>query len=303
MNRFWAAVSDLFDRLEERWEGARGQRLIADLLVLSFLGGIVVIEANRQGILPGSLAALLPTNHFYAVDFTLKLLLIAELMGLVFGLAHSVANSVGKQFEILSLILLRETFKNFTAFDEPITWAQVEPVLLPMLTDAAGALLIFVAIGFYYRVQRHRPITGDAQTRASFIAAKKLVALGLLAAFLLIGFHALDQYFRLGRETSFFDACYTVLIFADVLLVLVSLRYASTYAVVFRNSGFAIATVLIRLALIAPPPVNALLGIGAAIFALGLTVAYNTLATSMQAPAPAPEAIPQRITPRTAVRD
>ena len=57
------------------------------------------------------------------------------------------------------------------------------------------------------------------------------------------------------------------------------MRYTATYAVVFRNSGFAIATVLIRLALIAPPPINVGLGMGAALFALGLTVAYNTFAS------------------------
>ena len=36
-----------------------------------------------------------------------------------------------------------------------------------------------------------------------------------------------------------------------VLIVLISLRYSSTYNVVFRNSGYALATVFIRLALIA----------------------------------------------------
>ena len=87
-----------------------------------------------------------------------------------------------------------------------------------------------------------------------------------------------------GRMVAFFDACYTVLIFADVLLVLVSLRYSSTYHVVFRNSGFAIATVLIRLALIAPAPINALLGVSSALFALGLTVAYNAFAPVLAAP-------------------
>jgi len=69
-----------------------------------------------------------------------------------------------------------------------------------------------------------------------------------------------------------------------VLVVLVSLRYSSTYHVVFRNSGFAIATVLIRLALIAPAPINALLGVSSALFALGLTVAYNAFAPLLDAP-------------------
>ena len=44
---------------------------------------------------------------------------------------------------------------------------------------------------------------------------------------------------------------------------------------VFRNSGFAGATVLIRLALSAPPYVNSGLAVASMLFALGLLVAYN----------------------------
>ena len=73
----------------------------------------------------------------------------------------------------------------------------------------------------------------------------------------------------------FFDAFFTALIFADILLVLVSLRYTDTYAVVFRNAGFALATVVLRLALVAPPYVNVALGVGATAFVIALTLAYN----------------------------
>ena len=62
---------------------------------------------------------------------------------------------------------------------------------------------------------------------------------------------------------------------ADILIVLFSVRYSSTYRVVFRNSGLAVSTVLLRLALSAPVPVNAALGVAAALFATGLTLAYN----------------------------
>jgi hypothetical protein len=69
-----------------------------------------------------------------------------------------------------------------------------------------------------------------------------------------------------------------------VLLVLVALCYSSSYHVVFRNSGFAAATVIIRLALTAPRYVNVLLGLGAAVFAVGLSLAYNTFSPAMRSP-------------------
>ncbi|MEZ4639415.1 MAG: hypothetical protein R2873_16120 [Caldilineaceae bacterium] len=61
----------------------------------------------------------------------------------------------------------------------------------------------------------------------------------------------------------------------DILIVFISLRYSDSYHVSFRNSGFAVATALVRLALIAPIIVGALMGVGVALFALGLSAAYN----------------------------
>ena len=285
MQSLLARLETIFDALEHTWESERAQRRVATVLILSFLVSLLVIELGRRGLLPASLAALIPTNHFYAVDFTFKLLLIVELAGLIFGLAHSVANSVGKQIEIFSLILLRETFKEFTGFDEPITWLQVEPTIIDIVAEASGALVVFVILGFYYRMQRHRPITEVEADLARFIRAKKVIALVLLAVFVAVGAMSLQAYFQ-GESIPFFDAIYTVLIFADVLMVLISLRYSTTYHIVFRNSGFAVATVLIRLALIAPAPVNALLGIASALFALGLTVSYNTFAPVIRSESP-----------------
>jgi hypothetical protein len=56
-----------------------------------------------------------------------------------------------------------------------------------------------------------------------------------------------------------------------------SLAFSTEYRVVFRNSGFAAATVLIRLALTAPPYVNVLLSVGGATFIVLLSLAYNAL--------------------------
>jgi hypothetical protein len=52
--------------------------------------------------------------------------------------------------------------------------------------------------------------------------------------------------------------------------------------VVFRNSAFAVATILIRLTLSAPPFYNVMIGIVAASFSVGLTLAYNTFAPAIR---------------------
>ena len=139
----WCACSSgwttaIFDALARRWESARQQRAAGTLIIVAYLASLAAIEFARQGWLPAWLGGLMPTNHFYAVDVAFTLLLFVEVIGLVFGLAESVARSLGIQFEIFSLILLRQTFKEFTRFDEPIRWEQVRASIVHMAQRRPG---------------------------------------------------------------------------------------------------------------------------------------------------------------------
>lgn len=266
-------IAAIYDWLFETWECQRSQRWQANLLVTVFLGSLITIEFARLNFIIEGFY--IPTNHFYAIKLTFDLLLLLEVLGLVFNLASSVANSMGKQFEILSLILLRSSFKEFVHFKEPIDWLQAADSLQNILSDAFGALVIFAIVSVFYAMQKHRRITENDDELASFIVAKKLLALLLLAVFAAVAIDDLTMWFRFGKGYPFFDVFYTILIFSDVLLVLISLRYNSTYSIVFRNSGFAVATVIIRLALTAPPIWNVGTGIFAVALSVGLTYIYN----------------------------
>lgn len=286
------AAAALFDRIDALWESARTRKLVAALLAAAYLLALVAVELSLRGYLPEPWRLRTAHGHFVAVEIALYLLLAYEVVGLVLGVARSVANAAGKQFEIFSLILLRHSFEEFGVLGEPIVWEHARLPVLRMLSNGFGALAIFVLVGFYYRSQRHRPLTGDARDRASFVAMKKLVSLVLLGVF---GWLAASAALRPGQP--FFEPFYTVLVLADVLLVFLSLRYSSAYHVVFRNSGLAVATVMLRLGLAAPAFYNAALGVAAALFALALTLAANRVGPALGAgaepgPAPAPGASP-----------
>jgi hypothetical protein len=235
------------------------------------------------------LAERLPSNHFEAILLPFTLLLLAEVISLVFAIAQSVAIAVGKQLEIMSLILIRQSFKELTFFPEPIVWdltsGEITRRVLYILSDASGALVIFGLLVIYFRMQTHQPISRDPDDQSSFVGAKKLIALALLASLAIIAAEVAWAWLFTGEEHSFFEIFYTLLIFADVLIVLISLRYSVAYPVVFRYFGFAVATVLIRLALTAPRVVDAGLGVVATVFAIALTWVYNrTAAGEFEAP-------------------
>lgn len=265
----------LFDILEAGWSAPKTRRLSATMFVTVFVGSLALIEMAQRGWLPSRISSGIPESHFAAVSLVFSFLLLFEIAGLVFSLPRSVAESVGKQFELLALILLREAFLEFAHASEPIEWANVADSVPYVVTDMAGALAVFALLIPFHRIQRHKSITTDELDQTSFVAAKKVVSLALLGTFVLLGISTLAETLQGRTAAPFFPTFYTVLVLGDILVVLISLRFSATFHVVFRNAGFAAAVVLVRVALSAPPYINIALAIAATAFALGLSYLYN----------------------------
>lgn len=271
----------VFDEIEAYWKKECVQNGIGIVLIFAFVLGLASIALNRSHLIPAPLNTLVPRNYYYAINLAFVLLLTIEIVGLIFSLSRSISDSVGKQLEILALILLRFSFKELVHFDGPIDPVGHWKPLLYIISNGLGALLIFTMLGFYYRLQHRRKSTISTTERSQFIAKKKLVCLFLLIIFVSMGLYGLYECFAQWSTFDFFEVFYSVLIFTDILMIFISLRYLPTFDAIFRNSGFALTTLLIRIALTSSPPYSAILGTGAAIYALGLTIAVNIFTRSV----------------------
>ena len=278
MTFLYDKITYVFDPLHHLWEHEKMHRKISFTLVLFFLFSIICIELNRRNLLPGSLMLLVPKNHFYAVQAAFTVVLILEVISLVFTIPCSFSRSVGKQFEILALILMRNAFKELSDFPEPITFLGNEQAILHILSDGFGSLLIFALLGYYYIVQAR---TKDEKMQPAdlycFVAAKKGIALILLSIFIFMGLNSGAATLAGTPQTDFLHGFYTLLILTDILVVLISQCFQPSFYAVFRNSGFALSTLIIRIALAAPPFYNVLLGLAAALFAILLTFVSQSL--------------------------
>ncbi|MEE4167091.1 MAG: hypothetical protein V2I35_13900 [Desulfocapsaceae bacterium] len=278
MNLIYEKITYLFDPLHHLWEHERMHRKVSLFLVLFFLAGLLCIELKRLGLLPAPLAMWLPRSHFSAIEAAFTVVLILEVISLIFTIPCSFSRSVGKQFELLALILMRNAFKELSYFPEPISFAGNEEAILRILSDGFGALLIFALLGFYYLVQgKKQDDTMKPLDLFSFVAAKKGLALLLLGAFTYMGLRSAWLSITGQVHADFLHDFYTLLILADVLVVLISQCFQPGFYAVFRNSGFALSTVIIRIALAAPPFYNVLIGLAAALFAILLTIISRKL--------------------------
>ncbi len=281
MDLLFERLTYIFDPLHHFWEHERMHRRFALGLIVVFLSALVTIELNRHGLLPAEIAAHTPGNHFYAVNLAFTLVLILEVISLIFTLPCSFSKSVGKQFEILSLILLRDAFKELSYFTEPITLGTELTPVYHILGYGFGALAIFALLGVYYRIQpAKKQDMGMPHDLFRFVAAKKGIALIILGTFVVLGLGNLYNMFAGLAHIDFFPVFYTLLIFTDILVVLISQCFRPSFHAVFRNSGYALSTLFIRLALAAPPMYDVALGIVAALFSIALTLAWTKVFTN-----------------------
>lgn len=275
MNFIYERITYIFDPLHHFWEHEKIHKKISIALVVFFLIALFLIQFNRMGLIPGVWATFIPSNHFYAVQYAFTVVLILEVISLIFTLPCSFSKSVGKQFEILALILMRNAFKELAEFPEPVVFVGNEEAILRILSDGFGALLIFALLGLYYYAQSQSKTGDDGVYKNDifmFVAAKKGIALILLGFFILMGANSAFLTITGQEHTDFLHDFYTVLILADILVVLISQCYHPSFFWIFRNSGYALSTLLIRLALAAPPYYNVLMGVAAAAFAILLTM-------------------------------
>ncbi len=280
MDKIFSFFAGRFDAIHGFWETEKTHRQVSVGLVCIFILALAVIEINRQGWLPAPYNAKIPTSHYMAINLAFSLVLILEVVSLIFTLPGSMSKALGKQFEILALIFLRSCFKELSALPEPIDISGHLEVLWHILSYGGGAIAIFTLLGVYLSLRKNLDkVLSPGPSLDRFIHAKKTVAFCMLIIFIVLGGIDIRLLITGAKQFDFFHYFYTILIFSDILLVLIAQSFLPQFPAMFRNSGYALATLLIRLSLTAPVYYNVLIGIFSIVFALVLTLVYNRFYT------------------------
>jgi len=112
-----------------------------------------------------------------------------------------------------------------------------------------------------------------------FITQKKAIALGLTVVLLAVAVQRVIEFLmapaRVNLNAFFYTDVFTVMIFTDVLIVILSLAVSDRYELVFRNGAFVISTILIRFSLTAVSPYGAALALMGMAFGIGTLLIYN----------------------------
>ncbi|MGB2398364.1 MAG: hypothetical protein ACPH63_06610 [Flavobacteriaceae bacterium] len=267
------------------------ENTILILAGLGFLIHLALIGLKSQGIaLFSPLFPELLNDPISAIYTPFSLILIYEVYLLLFYLPRSFTSCVSKQFEIISLIVIRKIFKDIPQMDLIDNWI-LSDHNIELAVDLLGFLFLFFLIYLFNKNKQRLPKKPEEDpTLLRFISSKKIVSVSLFFVLSLMSISTFVKWVGdvISRQTIgeldslFFNQFFTLLILADVVILLISFRYTEEYSKLIRNTGFIIATILIRLSFAAEGFLSMILILTGVSFALLILKIYNAMENPKQ---------------------
>ena len=279
-------VENIFSGLFSEGNLKKFEKFILISATLGFIIHLLLILLNNNGYVDLSFFQdKLFVNPISAIYTPFSFILIYEAFLLIYFLPRSFTTSIAKQFEIMSLILIRKIFKDIPNVNLDDNWIQNESNL-QLIYDLVGVLIVFFLIYLFKKLKEDLPKLPVHQNLDRFISYKKLISLFLVPTLsLLCVFSFLDWYnyvfLDIGTSSNidylFFESFFTILILVDVFILLVSFQYTERYSQLIRNTGFIISTILLRLSFSAVGLTSLLLLVSGIVFGLIILLIYNNM--------------------------
>lgn len=287
-----ASFSTIYESLYSEARQAQLERWIVNFSIVGFLAHLALIFLARTLAGPPAFVAAVGRNYLSAIYTPFSFILFYEVLMLIAALPQSTTESIAKQYEIVSLIFIRKFFKDIAEMDDIGKLTQLSPDVAPVFLDVAAGLFMFLLVTVFLHAGRRRPGSEapheDSPELKRFILRKKAIAVALtvllvsLAAYNLwefgidiagIASHGVKT--TIDVNSFYYTDVFTVMIFTDVLIVILSLAVSDRYELVFRNAAFVISTILIRFSLTVARPFAAVLAISGMIFGILTLLIYN----------------------------
>ena len=257
----------LYDRILGHRANETLRHLCIRTAILGFLLHLLLCLLYQLGFIDFSVQTSgLFDSYLDALYTPFSIFLAYEVYELIRTIPDSFTNSIGKQFEIITLLVVRDILKRLSDIDASVT-STVDDSITILAVECLAFLILFGTALFFSSAQRETNLmTNDSEELEKFISQKKLLAILLLLVYILTAIYSLSTWTYNVFEgdgstnrTIFFLDFFTLLIMADILILLVSYHYITEFAHLARNTGFILSTVILRVAIASPGMSGAIL--------------------------------------------
>jgi hypothetical protein len=286
-----AFIDKAYGRLLSEDVKRSSENIVLTVAIVSYFLHLGLIILVNQGVLP--LDSKFFQNPIAAIYTPFSFILIYEVYLLIYYLPKSISYYIGKQYEIITLIVIRRIFKDISHIELTSDWFNNRDDL-QFTFDVVTALILFLVIFLFYKniSQRSQPdqeeFSADNKKLERFIILKKTIAVLLVPFLIGLAIYTLSDWVIAAIRdyengilafkdinNIFYDEFFSVLIVVDVLLLLTSFFLSDQFHKIIRNSGFVISTILIKVSFSTDGLINDALIIGAVFFGLGILLIHN----------------------------
>jgi hypothetical protein len=291
MARLWLWLDRAYDLIFSDANRTALKQLAIQLSIAGFVIHLLLIFLARTLTYPPHVIAAAGQNYLAAISTPFNFILFYEVLTLIAALPASTTRSIANQFEIVSLIFIRDAFRDIARASDLVTEHRLTMEALPLFMDMGAGFLMFLLLAVFQHLAQKRAGTSiteiPSREMMRFIAQKRLVAASLAVLLLTMAAYSLGVFaLAISRNvmtgqyaaeitTTFYNDMYTVMIFTDVLVLILSLTVSGQYEMVFRNAAFVVSIILIRFSLTEGHPYGAPLAILSIVFGVLTLMVFN----------------------------
>ncbi|MFT6828136.1 MAG: NADH:ubiquinone oxidoreductase subunit 6 (subunit J) [Roseivirga sp.] len=266
----------------------RIEKTILNVALFGFFIHLILIYLSKFGIINFHLESDLFKNPISAIYTPFSFILVYEVYLLIYYLPKSFTTYITKQYEIITLIIIRKLFKDLSSIELTSDWFDIKGDLQFTYDILASIILFYLIFQFEkHGTRKLQPLKENEPIIEGFIRRKKIIAVVLVPIFFIM---ALSTLFNWSSDISFtsnnlpsfetinnlfFDEFFTVLILVDVVLLLISFFYTDKFHKIIRNSGFVVSTILIRMSFGVSGLISTILVVLAVLFGLAIMIIHN----------------------------
>ena len=258
------------------------------LSIIGFIIHLMLIYSKKFNLFSTPFEARLLDDPISAIYTPFSIILIYEIYLLIVYLPRSFTTSVSKQFEIISLIIIRRIFGDIPKVELDVNWFEFA-ANRQLIYDLVGVLTLYFLIYMFNKRREELTKKPLNERLKKFVSSKRAVSVFLLPVLIFTSIYSatswfMELFFNTQNLTQFkdinavfYNEFFTILILADVFILLLSFQYTERYSQLIRNTGFVICTILIRLSFATSGLTNVLLILTSVVFGLLILRIYQAI--------------------------
>jgi hypothetical protein len=190
----------------------KSEYVIIYISIFAFIVHLLFIFLNKLDFIHLELLTKLFNNPIAAIYTPFSFILIYEVYLLVYYLPKSTTIYIGKQYEIILLIIIRRIFKDISNLELTSNWFEVKYDLI-FLYDIIAVVVLFFLIFIFYRLSdRQKKNVVINEKIEKFIQTKNRIASLLMPILVFLSLYSFINWIN----TSFFSVNTLLYKFEDI---------------------------------------------------------------------------------------